>query len=434
MSRGQPSNAQRDEQWTAALRRSDPLVVTVATVPPENFNALLERDIELVRTGILYADTVSLVSPAAVWMESIDDLRSRGSDAMMRMVPRLSDQVIAQLMPAGAPRQPANWRQIAADLFADGMDGYRVKLEALGPLPSEIAQQVEQADSMFSAANDQFAEMGTKMLGQNRMDELWTAIRSGFVVIKAPFSTTDPTKFVAEDLIPLFNYSADDDVIPPEFLVQWIEAITEIVSRPSGAVLLDEGSSEVARDLQAAGKVTVPRSTRRGSIEALVGTSFIARLPAFPDAPMDELIDLRRDLDGSLGRYRTGVSRVAAALSKEAFSEDWPDEAHEIWQREVAPSVIEINSELADHTFVKSLAKGLAVDSRTMLATGTAVVTGAAAHGFVHNAVFTAIGAALPLATNLLGTEVLRREKKRNAKYNDFFYILELGRRLRDRD
>lgn len=69
----------------------------------------------------------------------------------------------------------------------------------------------------------------------------------------------------------------------------------------------------------------------RHAEQAAVGSRLVARLPAFPGVPLDEILDLRCDLAAPLGRYRTAVVRLSDRLQAGPFDRDLPDEIDDLW-------------------------------------------------------------------------------------------------------
>jgi hypothetical protein len=73
----------------------------------------------------------------------------------------------------------------------------------------------------------------------------------------------------------------------------FIQQLKRYLQDPNWFVLLDSEIASLARSMIKEEVVNPPQRAIGNAGEAVLGTGFLARLPAFPGAPMDELLDLR---------------------------------------------------------------------------------------------------------------------------------------------
>jgi hypothetical protein len=92
----------------------------------------------------------------------------------------------------------------------------------------------------------------------------------------------------------------------------FMEELKRYLEDPAWFVVVDASIGSLAQAMINAGLVRPPKRAISNANEAALGTGFVARLPAFPPAPMDELLDLREVLDEPLGRYRRKVSPASS--------------------------------------------------------------------------------------------------------------------------
>src|SRR6266540_3766694 len=117
----------------------------------------------------------------------------------------------------------------------------------------------------------------------------------------------------------------------------WIGLLKGLLQDPTTRLLFDDGVGDLVRSLVAEGHVLPHQLTIKHAGEAAVGSGLVARLPALPEAPVDELLDLRQDLGPPLTRYRAAVSRLADKLAFRAFDSEFAAEIDDLWTRDVAP-------------------------------------------------------------------------------------------------
>lgn len=155
----------------------------------------------------------------------------------------------------------------------------------------------------------------------------------------------------------------------------------------------------------------------------------VARLPAFPQAPMDELLDLRSDLRVPLTRYRAAVIRLAADVPV-ALGKDGEAAIDDLWTSAVDPALLELRETLSDHALVREVARHAVTDVKTILATGPVVFIGMSALSTVGD-----VAAALTAGTTYAGSALLRGgwdagAAKRTASRRELFFLYEANRKM----
>lgn len=169
--------------------------------------------------------------------------------------------------------------------------------------------------------------------------------------------------------------------------------------------------------------------------QAALGSGFVARLPTFSVAPIDELIDLRNDLKKPLSRYRRGVAKMADRLSSRAYDVELNAELDDLWRMEVRPTLDEIRDEFSQHSFVRELGRSMATDVKSLVtaATGPSVVVGV--QGISHlGSLASILGALAPAgvvaAQQVAKAHYARRDHEQIQEKHDLFYLYDLNRRL----
>jgi len=153
----------------------------------------------------------------------------------------------------------------------------------------------------------------------------------------------------------------------------WIGLLKGLLQDPTTRLLFDDGVGDLVRSLVAEGHVLPHQLTIKHAGEAAVGSGLVARLPALPEAPVDELLDLRQDLGPPLTRYRAAVSRLADKLAFRAFDSEFAAEIDDLWTRDVAPALVEIEEGFAEHGLVREVAKTLGAELKSMIREGAAL-------------------------------------------------------------
>lgn len=211
----------------------------------------------------------------------------------------------------------------------------------------------------------------------------------------------------------------------------FVDEMIRYFNDPTCVVLLDDLLGDILAHAIQDGRARVTSTARTSAAEAVIGAGLIARLPAFTEIPMGEVLDLRRDLNGPLVRYRSAVSRLRTD-EIDPFSRDRERIVDQLWRQHVAPALLEIEDSLADHGLVRELARSLGADIRSVvsgmpLRASVAVGLGGLTElGAAVQAVAASVISLTPPVTEAYGN----RSKARAAvARGDFYYLYRLNRR-----
>jgi hypothetical protein len=154
--------------------------------------------------------------------------------------------------------------------------------------------------------------------------------------------------------------------------------------------------------------------------EAAMAERILSGLECFPEAPMDEVLDVRRGLEGPRARFRAALGRLSADMPRSAFGADFDRELAIVYRREIAPALAELDETLRDLGARSSLRRAGAAAVKSL---GIA-----AAELAVFSEVFAS--ALTPLAS-AAGSEIkYRLDVGKRRRENDFFFIWEANRQL----
>lgn len=155
----------------------------------------------------------------------------------------------------------------------------------------------------------------------------------------------------------------------------------------------------------------------------------VSTLPGFEDATLDEIVDIREELDKYVIPFRAAIIKMAQTIKEVPNSDSFQRDCMTVYLREIEPQVAAINAAIDDNNVFKNIAKKVVTNKETWASVG-ALVTAFATTGDIANAV--SIGAATALA-GLSITEgiVSTLEEKKKIKDNEMFFLYEAGQRLK---
>lgn len=389
--RKSPDHSRRRTKTTVTEAPPPPLIVSIVTTPTHDHDGVsLSGDIDLVKAALLYADKVELISMSASMIGSMAALAGGGPEAVVSLMSALDDEHVEQML--GDADLPEGWRDSLPLLMGlvDTPMGDELGLSAMGKELAVISEELS------AVAQD--------LVDRSGAGELVPCIDEGTLELSdAGFARS--TDF--------------DDVMS-----EWTGLLGQRLRDARRKLLFDAGAGDLVGAMLREGVIDSNELGLRRAGQAAVGAGLVARLPALPGAPMDELLDLRRDLGDPLGRYRRAVYRLSQDMR--TIGTDADERVQMIWEGEVEPTIAEIRDLMADHGVFREIARSMAQDVKTVI-TGASVFVGFSGTELQSGLVAaTAAG-----AQAVVSGSVSSRQGKQQVERNDLFYLYEVGRRLR---
>lgn len=304
----------------AARKRSQttveqPLTVTVLVSPLRRFGKDdLRRELRLVRSALLYADRVELVSTTSALLNTFEPLRRVSHKDPWDDIRRLPDEALARIFEGRSVKSVR--KRLARLTQLPSYDPERSQIEATH-LP-EIQEALRKADALYNSA---------------MAPELDLARDRGLVVLR-------DAGFVLEQRA-------------REHTRWFDEKVAEHLKNADSTLLFDQRARRTAKRLDGADETWVTVKDR--SKRATVGSGLVRELPTFPDASMADVLRVRDALTDERRSYRGAVRGLSASLTSQAFDEPLDSEISEYWNDVLEPSLNNLTlgvttSELARRT------------------------------------------------------------------------------------
>jgi len=345
-------------------------------------------ELALCKAALLYADRVTLASPKAVMFASIASylVASPGQrrEALMEMVAGLPD--------GAGPA--AVWRAMEAKKHKTA--------------PEIIA--LKQMEKKLETSGREMAAKIEEMLEEAKAGELERAMQAGVLDLDA---------LGADQLAEPYSKDGITHAVT--------ELIGEVLSpRSTTYPMFSELTGGLARAMVNEGKIA--GAELAPATQAGVAGRFISAIDAFPDAPMDVVLDARGQLLGPLRRFRAGVTRLSrelAATGIDVLDPRFERSSADLYREHVAPALQEIEELSREIGLRNALLRTSPTVARDVaLATMALVMT-------TGGGVEELAKLAAPAAADLVGRTALRqRELREKRDKNEFVFLYEAERRL----
>lgn len=382
----------------------------------------ISEDVALVRSALLYADKVRLVSGSAMMlfgMKQIMDLPPGHS--LLFILSQLSDEQISRITnddsgkSAEAIRVLMQYKSIPRKERRANMAMFNAAREAL----------TEFTESARAASTASKKNIGQMSRGYGA-DELQLAVDAGVLEVDLDW----PIELDSE--------------------VPSTDRIIETLNSNNGNVMLDSQMRGLVGAIHKEKVYELPRVFDSVIRRTRTGTRMIENLPSFPDAPMESILQTRKETENDQQKYRRKVSELSTQLREHALSDALDADIDDFWLDEVVPEVQQLQKVMAQSSAGIEAARRTAKDSRRVM---PKVVGGASAGlvaggGVVLNLGVTdslpqAVGAALMGAVGGGAVPVARELRKRyqanyeavldskeEAQSNGLLYLIDVNASL----
>ncbi|WP_139023608.1 hypothetical protein [Dermacoccus sp. Ellin185] len=332
----------------------------------------LRRELQLVRSALLYADRVELISATSAMLDTFEPLRGINKISPWDDVRRLPDLTLMRIFETKSVKSVR--KRLASLTQLPAHDPRRTKLEA-EHLPA-IREALLEADALYDSAL-------TPELDLARERGILTFANSGFNL----------------------------EHQPREHKAWFADQVAACLSDPGSTLLFDDRARRVA-DRHAQSQA-LWASTQDRSKRAAVGSGLVSHLPTFPNAAMADVLRLRDDLTSERRAYRAAVRGISNELSSQAFDEPLNSDIAEYWRDVVAPAIEGMGRGAAAKTVGRATGRRLLREGLNRIATGGVLTMGISSITGLDSLLSLAAGASVSTADALVQEALSYREKDR---------------------
>lgn len=216
-----------------------------------------------------------------------------------------------------------------------------------------------------------------------------------------------------------------------KFAIEYIAVVSTSLNDTRTFPLFDEDTSEVISTGIDAGLFAASDAAVARGREVGLATDLLARLPLFPEATVREVLDIRRELEPHLKRFRGAMVKFSEAIKTAAWDKDFASDADRVFRREVEPAVQNIEEEMRANRFAPELARKF-VD-KSLVVTGGSALALTLSNLSLPAIASLAVGGAVGGATAAYDAYKEWSKKDRELRQNSLFFYYKSKRLLAER-
>jgi hypothetical protein len=368
---------------------------TVGTSPSSEIN--LENEFQVLKAALLYADKVKLCSLTTSMM------------LMIMAIGNLSQKQQIDFLVSLAPLLSKTPEETSERLRA--LLTLKHITEKKRPNKQELLLRAKFQPVLARSWNE-VRDKIHEMLLTAGMDRLIAVIQSGLLEVHAFGSSGE----------------WDNDKIIKEF----VGVLQQTISDGSTYPLFDAQAGDLIRLGLEAGKFAVSESgVARGKHSGLAA-NLLERLPLFEEASVDEILDIRRELEAHLVRFRSAIIKFSEDIKTASWDADFAFEADQVFQRDVEPAILEIEEAVRSNSYLATLTRKFA-DKPLVIPSGSALAMLMSQLSAVPEVVTQALG--VGAAAGLVGYDAYKewQKQKQATERNQLYFYYKAGQLLSDR-
>lgn len=400
---------------TGGERAGGQLHFTIGTGPytdPATGHLSLENDARLLKAGLLYADRVKLCSVgSSLTLRMLADAGIDGPDRQLDYIERHFRENIDRDDPEAAETVVEFARR-----YRELRRGRNLSREQIA-LKIQLAGKLGRVWATFSNGWEEFARKAGA-------GEVVAARRSGIVDFHE-FAAGGVER--AAGLTDSSNERRSDEFYE-EVTAEFFGVLSDSVSDGSTHPLFDDTAGGLVRLGVEAGAIRVSESGEARGRRAGLASDLFRRLPLFEAAPVDEILDIRRELDAPLVRFRGAVGRFSDGMRAAGWDPEFVGDAEGVFVDEVEPAVQEIEEMIRDDRFLSRLAP--AVTEPQNWAAGGALGMAAYSLASLPELASLAVGGGVGFAAGARQAYQEWRKAQKAAEQKELFFYYEADRRL----
>lgn len=210
-------------------------------------------------------------------------------------------------------------------------------------------EQLRQLNQWFASHLQKLQDTAAHLKSEPTGRDLFDAMNSGLLDIHAFKS--------------FFDRATQETLTGETVAMDFITTISAAASDTQTYPLFDEDTSGMIISGVQVGDITPSASGINRSKEVGLAADLLARLPVFEHATVKEILDIRRELEKPLRKFRSAMIKFSNEIESASWDKDFAQDADQVFRSEVEPSVLALEDEEKSNSFLNKLTAKVAEKS-----------------------------------------------------------------------
>lgn len=395
------------------------LHITIGTHPTKELE--LNQEIKLTKAALLYADRVKLYSLTS----SVLSMASRFGDLPIEHQIRVLENVIplisSQQETKGVVEILRKYKEIANQKKLTG-DNLALK---------------KHVEHLLEMNRSSMEDVANTIIQSSKILEMKNAVSAGVLELhQFENANTDETvaNFMIESITAAINKTSGVDkktkAQDNKLLMEFVEKVSMSVLDGSTYPLFDEETASLVRTRIEMTNSSLPEiNLERGKQAGLIKHLF-EYLPTFEEATIDEILDIRKELDKPLTRFRSAIINFSQDVKSEVWDETFLPEADKIYYRDIRPAMLDIDESIKSNKFLTTLARKVA-EKPAILPTGSLFSIAISQFSSLPKELAASLGVGIASASIIYEAYEEWAKKKQATEQNLLYFYYGVNKRLK---
>jgi hypothetical protein len=219
------------------------------------------------------------------------------------------------------------------------------------------------------------------------------------------------------------------DVNSESLTFDFFESIKSSLISGKTYPLFDDATGNLVDATINEGGLSLSGATLEKGKQTGLASGLFSRLPLFESASIDEIMDIRRELEGPLVRFRSAIVRFSKEIESAQWGDQFPEEVESIVIEHIEPAVLEIEEAVKSNKLLLKLIRKY-VDKPLVLPGTSALGMLLSSVSELPEVVSQALSLVAGSATLALDAAREWREETELAERNQLFFYYRLGKLL----
>lgn len=287
----------------------------------------INEELEFIKIGLLYGDNITLVSPKSLLFLGVASVLGMNENQTFRYFIDLIKEIEKD------EYKKNEYETFYYQYINIKKKKYKSTQEILLMKRSEV-----ELNSIIEEYKNKIIEM----FGEDEILQFEAAINSNRLTI----DTLDVEK--------------NGDFISDRLIEEFFNKVSECVVNGDKYPIYNKSTIDLLKYAINEGKITISKYSNSNIKNACFASDIITRLPVFEGASVDEIIDIRKELDKHVNSFRGAVVDYSEKIKSEPWTKEFENDAYNLFLKEVNPKAIEIEEEVrANKLLYKMLEKNI---------------------------------------------------------------------------
>lgn len=373
--------------------------ITIGSAPTPNLN--LEPDLRMLKAALLYGDQVRFCSSTYSLLSQFSEVIALSAEERLDFHERIiPNSKIPEPYRTMALERIRGWKRILQDPNTAESSRH------------DTLREIEAGWAMFLERSPLVPQI-------EALRTLNRAVEEGLLEIHN-FKTIQEANIMDRG----FYGSASAPKLEGEF----VDLVGEAVKNGDTYPMFDGSAGGYIRKLIDDGLLAASEPRMSQAKQSQLAANLLGRLPEFDGASVNEILDIRRELERPLVRFRGAVMGYAEKIKTASWDENFSTEAENVFHKEIEPAVLDIEDAVKSNSSLLSLATRKVADA-------PALATSAFSFFISHLTAFPtvtglAMAASIGVGTAFYDAYKKWREQEQKVGQNQLYFYYRAGELL----